>query len=59
MTILILWRDIAQALIFLKPFLLGEGDTRDSHLKCYSQILYGGSADIFKFWLFCIDLVAN
>ncbi len=29
------------------------------HLKCYSQILCGGSAEIFRFWLFCTDLVAN
>ena len=28
-------------------------------LKCYSQILWGGSAENFKFCLFCIDLVAN
>ena len=28
-------------------------------LKCYSQILCGGSAKNFRFWLFCIDLVAN
>ena len=28
--------------------------------KCYSQILYGGSAKSFiRFWLFCIDSVAN
>ncbi len=26
---------------------------------CYSQILCGGSAKIFRFWLFCIGLVAN
>ena len=28
-------------------------------LKCYSQILCGGSAEKFRFWLFYIDLVAN
>ncbi len=28
-------------------------------LKCYSQILCGGSTKNFRFWLFCIDLVAN
>ncbi len=28
-------------------------------LKCYSQILCGGSSENSRFWLFCIDLVAN
>ncbi len=28
-------------------------------LKCYSQIFCGGSAEIFRLWLFCTDLVAN
>ncbi len=30
-----------------------------SVLQCYSQILCGGSAKNFRFWLFCIDLVVN
>ena len=30
-----------------------------SSLKCYFQILCGGSAKNFRFWLFCIELVAN
>ena len=28
-------------------------------LKCYSQILCGGSAENFRFCLVCVDLVAN
>ncbi len=28
-------------------------------LKCYSQILCGGCDENLRFWLFCIDLVAN
>ncbi len=28
-------------------------------LKCYSQILCGGSAKHFRFQLFCIDLMAQ
>ena len=28
-------------------------------LKCYSLILCGGSAENIRFWLFCVDLVAN
>ncbi len=33
--------------------------THHQDLKCYSQILYGGSAENFRFWLFCIDLAGN
>ncbi len=29
------------------------------NLKCYSKILCGGSAENFRFWLFCTELVAN
>ncbi len=28
-------------------------------LKCYSQILCGGSAENFRLCLFCVNLVAN
>ena len=37
----------------------GHFISHDFDLKCYSQILCGGSAEKFRFWLFCIDLVAN
>ena len=38
---------------------ISEAPPKGTELKCYSQILRGGSAENFKFWLFCIDLVAN
>ncbi len=40
-------------------FAMFSGLLNTKTLKCYSQILYGGSAKNFRFCLFCIDLVAN
>ncbi len=35
------------------------GLDNNTQLKCYSQILCGGPAENFRFWLFCTDLMAN
>ena len=56
-TVAIFWNIYSHILCVIVDF--GKVTINTKQLKCYSQILCGGFAENFRFWLFCIDLVGN